>query len=76
MLGREDRLRAFNERLAAGRDPRPGEPHSALEALNVIEAEKGPEAVTPRMREIARRIHEAELADARSAVAFSKSSLA
>jgi hypothetical protein len=67
MVGSEDRLRAFNERLAAGRDPEPGEPHSALEALRAIEADKGPGAVTPRMLEIAQRIHAAELEDARAA---------
>lgn len=67
MVGSEDRLQAFNERLAAGRDPEPGEPHTALEALEAIGAERGPDAVTPRMREIARRIHAAELDDARSA---------
>lgn len=67
MVGSDDRLRAFNERLVAGRDPQPGEPHTALEALEAIEAERGPDAVTPRMREIARRIHAAEIDDARSA---------
>jgi hypothetical protein len=69
VVGREDRLRAFNERLAAGRDPQPGEPHTALEAIRALEAARGPGAVTPRMREIAQRIHDAELADAQSAVA-------
>jgi len=66
MVGRDDRLRAFNERLVAGRDPEPGEPHTALEALEAIEAARGPGVATPRMREIARRIHAAELDDARS----------
>ena len=58
------RLRAFNARLAAGRHPKPGQPHTALEALWVIEADKGLDALTLRLREIAQRIHDAEVADA------------
>jgi hypothetical protein len=69
VVGSEDRLQAFNVRLVSGRDPQPGEPHSALEALRAIERERGPGAVTPRMREIAERIHAAELEDARAALA-------
>jgi hypothetical protein len=67
IVDRDDQLRAFNERLVAGRDPQPDEPHTALEALDAIETVRGPDAITPRMREIARRIHAAELDDARSA---------
>ncbi len=64
----QDRLAAFNRRLASGESPLPGEPHSALEAVEALAAAKDCETFSSEVWDIARRIHAAEVDDARGAI--------
>ena len=63
----QERLQAFQKRVAAGEPPRPGEPHTALEAVAALEAEG--HSFDPSFVAILAEINEREIDAARSAVA-------
>ncbi|MFV0525057.1 MAG: hypothetical protein ACK5RL_11210 [Acidimicrobiales bacterium] len=65
---RDALLRRYNERLAAGLPPEPGDIYSCLEAFQLVGAEN-PGRVTPEKLAWAARVHEQEVAEARRQVA-------
>lgn len=63
-----ERLRAFDERIVRGNAPKPGEPHTAPEAADAVEAATG-RPLDAKIRATLARIHDLEVADAHASVA-------